>query len=179
VSRDAGPVPAAAVRQLFLDVDGVLADGGIVLGEAGELKRFAARDGMAAHLARRGGLRLHIVTFRDSQAVARRAGELGIEATQGVRDKRAAVLEICERTGIPPSASAFMGDDLVDLEAMRAVGTAIAPRDAAPAVLRIAHIVTDAPGGRGAVREAVETLLWLARVRELEARPGQGAGASA
>src|SRR5262245_31856213 len=75
------------IQVLFLDVDGVLADGGIWLGEGLELKRFAARDGAAAFVAVRAGLRLVIVTFRESEAVRRRAAELQIQALQGVKDK--------------------------------------------------------------------------------------------
>jgi len=155
---------ARPIEVLFLDVDGVLADGGIVLAEGIELKRFAARDGTAAAIAHRAGLKLVLVTYRDSEAVRRRAAELKIEALQGVRDKAKAVAEACARLGIHPMAAAFMGDDLVDLEAMRAVGLAVAPRDAAPPALRLARIVTGAAGGQGAVRDAVETILWLNRV---------------
>jgi 3-deoxy-D-manno-octulosonate 8-phosphate phosphatase (KDO 8-P phosphatase) len=152
------------IEVLFLDVDGVLADGGIVLADGIELKRFAARDGTAAAIAHRAGLKLIIVTYRDSEAVRRRAAELKIEALQGVKDKAKAVNEACVRLGVDPAAAAFMGDDLVDLEAMRAVGLAVAPRDAAPPALKLARIVTGAPGGQGAVRDAVETILWLNRV---------------
>lgn len=155
---------AQPIEILFLDVDGVLADGGILLAEGLELKRFAARDGAAAYIAHRAGLKLVLVTFRDSEAVRRRAAELSVEALQGVREKGAAVRAACAQRGVEPAAAAFMGDDLVDLDAMRLVGLAIAPRDAAPAALRLAHIVTAADGGEGAVREAVETILWLNRV---------------
>jgi len=149
------------IQVLFLDVDGVLADGGIWLAEGLELKRFAARDGAGAFLAHRAGLKLILVTFRESEAVKRRATELGIEALQGVRDKGPAVAAALAKLHLPASAAAFMGDDLVDLEAMRTVCLAIAPRDAAPQALRLARIVTSAPGGQGAVREAIEILLWL------------------
>jgi 3-deoxy-D-manno-octulosonate 8-phosphate phosphatase (KDO 8-P phosphatase) len=143
----------------------VLADGGIHLGEAGELKRFAARDGTAAYLAHRGDLKLMLVTFRTSEAVRRRAQELGVEAAQGIDDKLSVVREACRAHGFELSEAAFMGDDLVDLEAMRTVGLAIAPRDAAPAALAIADIVTAARGGEGAVRQALEIILWLNRTR--------------
>lgn len=152
------------IEVLFLDVDGVLADGGILLAEDLELKRFAARDGAAAYLSHRAGLKIVIVTFRDSEAVRRRAAELSVEALQGVREKGRAVREACARLGIDLSAAAFMGDDLVDLEPMRQVGLAIAPRDAATPALRLAQVVTSAAGGQGAVREAVEVILWLNRV---------------
>jgi len=152
---------AEPIAVLFLDVDGVLADGGISLAEGIELKRFAARDGAGAFLAHRAGLKLMLVTFRDSEAVRRRAEELAIEALQGVRHKEEAVRAACLRMQIPLRAAAFMGDDLVDLEAMRAVGLAVAPCDAAPQALHLAQLVTAAPGGHGAVREAIETILWL------------------
>ncbi|MGD8397180.1 MAG: HAD hydrolase family protein [Candidatus Eiseniibacteriota bacterium] len=156
---------ARPIRLLFLDVDGVLADGGILLGEAGELKRFAARDGTASYLSRRVDLELMLVTFRDSEAVRRRAAELGVEAEQGIADKLSVVERVCAARELDLSEVAFMGDDLVDLKAMRAVGLAIAPRDAAVPALRLAHIVTRSPGGHGAVREAVEVVMWLNRVQ--------------
>ena len=170
-ARAGEPVPAGRapdlitrpIEILFLDVDGVLADGGILLAEGIELKRFTARDGAAAYLAHRAGLKMVLVTFRDSAAVRRRAAELSVEALQGVRDKAGAVRQACGERGIDPAAAAFMGDDLVDLEAMRGVGLAIAPRDAAPPALHVARLVTAAAGGQGAVREAVETILWLNR----------------
>jgi 3-deoxy-D-manno-octulosonate 8-phosphate phosphatase (KDO 8-P phosphatase) len=160
------------IAVLFLDVDGVLGDGGIYLAEGIELKRFAARDGAGAFLAHRAGLKLMLVTLRESEAVRRRAEELAIEALQGVRDKGKAVRAACDEMGIPLRAAAFMGDDLVDLEAMRAVGLAIAPGDAAPQALHVAGFVTGAPGGQGAVREAIETILWLNQaLAERRARP--------
>jgi 3-deoxy-D-manno-octulosonate 8-phosphate phosphatase (KDO 8-P phosphatase) len=170
------------IEILFLDVDGVLADGGILLAEDLELKRFSARDGAGAYIAHRAGLKVVIVTFRDSESVRRRAAELSVEALQGVRDKGRAVREACGRLGIELSAAAFMGDDLVDLEPMREVGLAVAPADAAQPALRLARIVTSAKGGHGAVREAVEVILWLNRALAerqagaAQASPGPGAG---
>ncbi len=158
------PGPRWPIRCLFLDVDGVLADGGIHLGEVGEIKRFSARDGTASFLSRRAKLKLMLVTFRDSEAVRRRAAELGVEAVQGVEDKLAVVREVCAKHGIDLAEAAFMGDDLVDLKAMRGVGLAVAPRDAATPALALADIVTSAPGGQGAVREAVEIITWLNQV---------------
>jgi 3-deoxy-D-manno-octulosonate 8-phosphate phosphatase (KDO 8-P phosphatase) len=107
---------ARPIEVLFLDVDGVLADGGILLAEGIELKRFSARDGAAAYIAHRASLRVMIVTFRHSEAVRRRAEELSVEALQGVRDKGRAVREACARLGVELAAAAFMGDDLADLE---------------------------------------------------------------
>ncbi len=154
------------ISVLFLDVDGVLAEGGLWFGTDGvELKRFAARDGMGAFLARRAELTLKIVTFRSSEAVERRAGELGMEARQGAKDKLAAVREMCASAGVGLDAVAFMGDDLVDLPAMREVGLAVAPADAASQARRLAHVVTAARGGHGAVREAIEVILFLNRRR--------------
>ncbi len=168
---------AEPIEILFLDVDGVLADGGILLAEGLELKRFAARDGAGAWIAARAGLPLVLVTYRESEAVRRRAAELDMEALQQVRDKAKAVRETCAKRKIDPAAAAFMGDDIVDLEAMRVVGLTLAPRDAAPPALRLAKIVTGAEGGQGAVREAVETILWLNRAL-LERKERSGARTS-
>jgi len=151
----------ARVELLLLDVDGVLTDGGVTLDPDGaELKTFHIRDGLALRLWQKAGCRAGLVTGRASRAVERRAAELGIGIVrQGVGDKGAAVAEITAECGVPAERAAFMGDDLPDLRAMAACGVALAPADACAEVRAVATVVTALPGGRGAVREAIELLL--------------------
>ena len=152
---------AAKVRLLVLDVDGVLTDGTLVYGPGGEeVKRFHVRDGYALVAARRAGLAVAVISGRASAAVTRRLAELEIEEVhQGVRDKAARLAELTARLGRARGEIAAMGDDLPDLPLMSAAGLALAPADAAPEVRRAADWVSRQPGGRGAVREAVELIL--------------------
>ena len=152
---------AAAVQLLALDVDGVLTDGSIYYGDAGdELKAFNIKDGLGIKLLQRAGVTVAIITGRQSNIVKRRAAELGIdEVVQGREDKRSALQELCERLGIPLQACAYMGDDLPDLGAIRACGLGMTVADAVTAVAGAADWQAALPGGRGAVREASEFIL--------------------
>ena len=151
----------ARIRLLLLDVDGVLTDGRLYYGADGEiLKAFNVRDGLGLRLAMAAGLAVGIVTGRRGPALAARCRDLGIAMIfDGVRDKAAVLSPIAARTGLAPDAMAFVGDDLPDLALMRRVGLAVAVADADAAVRAAAHLVTDAPGGRGAVREVCRRLL--------------------
>ena len=152
---------ARRVRWLVLDVDGVLTDGRIVLdGGDGEWKAFDVRDGHRIVMAAREGIRTMFLTGRTSAVVERRAAELGVHrVVQGARDKGAALEALLREEGIAAEETAYLGDDLVDLPAMRRAGLAGAVGDAVPEVLEAADWVSAAPGGRGAVREFVEFLL--------------------
>jgi 3-deoxy-D-manno-octulosonate 8-phosphate phosphatase (KDO 8-P phosphatase) len=152
---------ARTIRFLVMDVDGVLTDGAIVCGPDGrEWKTFHVHDGFAITAGQRAGLRMALISGRTSEAVARRAAELGLaEVHQGSRDKVATYDGLLRRHGLTDSAAAFVGDDLVDLPLLRRVGLAVAVADAAPEVRAAAHYVTAAPGGRGAVREVIRLIL--------------------
>jgi len=152
---------ASRIRLLVLDVDGVLTDGGLVYGAAGEeTKRFHVHDGLALVAARRAGLQVAVLSSRASAAVTRRMSELGVaEIHQGVADKAQALEALRERLGLRAAEVAVMGDDLPDLPAMGGAGLALAPANAVAEVKRAAHWVTRRRGGDGAVREAVEMLL--------------------
>ena len=149
------------IRALFLDVDGVLTDGGLFVSASGEeAKRFHAHDGLALVAARRAGLQIAVLSSRASAAVTRRMAELGVsEVHQGVADKAGALDALRERLGLAVAEVAMMGDDLQDLPAMGRAGLALAPANAAAEVRRAAHWVARRRGGDGAVREAVEMLL--------------------
>jgi 3-deoxy-D-manno-octulosonate 8-phosphate phosphatase (KDO 8-P phosphatase) len=149
------------LRLLLSDVDGVLTDGSVLLLPDGrEAKAFHIRDGLGIVLARQAGLRIGLVSGRVSEVVTRRAAELKIEiVVQGVADKRMALAEILTREGLEPSQVVYVGDDLNDLTVMAAVGLSAAPADAPHEVRQQAHLVTDARGGRGCVREVIEAIL--------------------
>ena len=153
--------PPQGVRLLVLDVDGVLTDGGVFYGPGEvEIKRFHTRDGLAVKAAPSAGLRVAILTARSSEAVARRAAELGVDLVcQGSPDKKRDFRRLLTAAGVQAADCAFMGDDLPDLAAMGQAGYRIAPADAAAEVRAVADLVTEARGGHGAVREAIETLL--------------------
>lgn len=152
---------ARGVRWLVLDVDGVLTDGTILLdGGEGESKAFNVRDGHRIVLAAREGIRTVFLTGRTSRVVERRAAELGVHRVfQGARDKGAVMERFFREEGVAPEQTAYLGDDIVDLPAMRRAGLAAAVGDAVPEVQAAADWIAAAPGGRGAVRELVEFIL--------------------
>jgi 3-deoxy-D-manno-octulosonate 8-phosphate phosphatase (KDO 8-P phosphatase) len=149
------------VRLLVTDVDGVLTDGRMVLSARGdELKAFHSRDGLGLQLARRAGIRTAWVTGETSPIARVRGRRLGVDAVVlGARRKGECLAALCDRFEVPPAATAFVGDDLLDLPALQLAGLAVAVADAAPDVRAAAHLVTRAPGGGGAVRECVELIL--------------------
>jgi 3-deoxy-D-manno-octulosonate 8-phosphate phosphatase (KDO 8-P phosphatase) len=149
------------IELLLVDVDGVLTDGRIVLDDRGvELKHFYVRDGSALGLWRRAGKRAAILSGRSAPAVELRAAELGIgPVIQGAAEKAGPFRALIGSLGLEPRQVCYMGDDLADLPVLAVAGLAACPADAAPEVRRASHVVTDAPGGRGAVREVVELLL--------------------
>jgi 3-deoxy-D-manno-octulosonate 8-phosphate phosphatase (KDO 8-P phosphatase) len=154
----------ARIRLLLLDVDGVLTDGRIVYTDAGqEIKAFHVRDGSGLKFWQRGGGRVAILSGRSSSAVGRRGVELGIDpVVQGADEKLPALRRILSETGLRADQVCAVGDDLPDLPVLTRCGLAAAVADAAPEVRAVAHFVTTAPGGRGAVREVVE---WLMRAQ--------------
>jgi 3-deoxy-D-manno-octulosonate 8-phosphate phosphatase (KDO 8-P phosphatase) len=150
------------IELLLLDVDGVLSEGSITYAADGmEIKQFHVRDGSALVQWRRAGKRTAILSGRVSGATTVRAAELGITTVvQGEPDKRAAFRRILEEQHLRPEQVAFVGDDTPDLPILKECGLAVAVADAAPELFRMAHYVTLAPGGRGAVREVIELILW-------------------
>jgi 3-deoxy-D-manno-octulosonate 8-phosphate phosphatase (KDO 8-P phosphatase) len=125
-----------------------------------EAKGFHAHDGTSVALARLAGIKTGLITLRVSETVALRARDLKLEHVhQGVRDKRACLQEILRQEGLTPEQAAFVGDDVIDLPAMRASGLAIAVKNARTEVKREAHYITPHAGGDGALRDAVEFIL--------------------
>jgi 3-deoxy-D-manno-octulosonate 8-phosphate phosphatase (KDO 8-P phosphatase) len=149
------------IKLILLDVDGVLTDGSILVdGDGNETKRFNVKDGLAIKAAQSVGVPVGIISARHSRATARRARELDIDIVeQASKDKAAAMRAIVKNMKIKPASVVFIGDDLADIGVMKAVGYPIAVADAAEPVRQIAKYVTKQPGGRGAVREAIEHVL--------------------
>jgi 3-deoxy-D-manno-octulosonate 8-phosphate phosphatase (KDO 8-P phosphatase) len=170
---------AKKIELLLFDVDGVLTDGKLFFlpnsvdsqqnitqqkaqstSSMIEFKGFHAHDGASISLARLGGIKTGLITKRVSETVALRARDLKLEYVyQGVQDKRTCFNEIVQKAGLKPEEAAFVGDDVVDLPAMRAGGLAIAVKNARAEVKREAHYVTPHAGGEGALRDAVEFIL--------------------
>jgi 3-deoxy-D-manno-octulosonate 8-phosphate phosphatase (KDO 8-P phosphatase) len=169
---------ARKIKLLLFDVDGVLTDGKLFFlpedsGQGAprpsaaqsaqrqiEVKGFHAHDGAAISLARLAGIKTGLITTRISETVALRARDLKLEHVhQGIQDKRACFEEVIKQEGLKREEAAFVGDDVIDLPAMRAGGLAIAVQNARAEVKQEAHYITPHVGGEGALRDAVEFIL--------------------
>ena len=152
---------AAQIQLVIFDVDGVLTDGRLYLGNDGnEYKAFHIRDGHGIRMLLDAGVEVAIISGRHAASVERRMTDLGIlHAYLGVQDKLAAFNSLLVRLGLTAGQVAYVGDDLIDLPVMGRVGLAIAVRDADPFVQQHAHWQTPSRGGRGAAREVCELLL--------------------
>ena len=152
---------ARRIRLLLLDVDGVLTDGKILLHHDGtESKQFDIRDGTGIVLAQKAGIRVGMLSARQSAATAERASQLRITLVrQGALDKLATYEEIRQELGLEDADVAFMGDDFLDLQVLGRVGLSAAPADAVDVVRGAVDWVSTRRGGDGAVRELTELLL--------------------
>lgn len=152
---------ARAVRLVIFDVDGVLTDGSLYLSDSGEeIKAYHSRDGHGMKMLRASGVELAIITGRTSRSVELRARNLGVELLyQGVADKARAYAELLAARGIESGATAYMGDDVVDLPVLRRCGLALTVPEAPLAVKQCADYVTRAAGGCGAAREVCELIM--------------------
>lgn len=166
---------AARIRLVAFDVDGVLTGGEVFYGNAGEeLKAFNTKDGLGIKLLQQNSIEVALITGRNSEIVARRASELGIDILiQGRDDKLAALKEVVSSREMSLDECAYMGDDLPDLGAILASGVGACPADAVPDVMARADWSARLPGGRGAAREFCEFLLrarsdWDAVIWEYE-----------
>jgi 3-deoxy-D-manno-octulosonate 8-phosphate phosphatase (KDO 8-P phosphatase) len=149
------------IELILSDVDGVMTDGGIhVLDDGRQIVTFHIRDGMGVRLWREAGKQFGIVTGRDVAAVRHRAAELSLDIVQlGVDDKLPAVDRIAGELMLSREQVCYIGDDLLDLAAIRAVGLGVAVADAAEDVRRAAKYTTSVPGGQAPIREVVELIL--------------------
>ena len=176
---------AQGIRWAIFDVDGVLTDGRIYIGEHGEpFKAFSTLDGHGLKMLAQAGITPVVITGRDSPAVRRRVADLGIEhAVYGAADKLAAALPLMATLGLGWDSLAAMGDDWPDLPLLTRAAFACAPANAHREVKAVAHHITEARGGHGAARECCDLLLmaagrYAALLRgELITLDGAGAGA--
>ncbi len=152
---------AAHIRLVIFDVDGVLTDGSLYLGDDGlEYKAFNTKDGHGMKMLQATGVEIGIITGRSSRVVALRMEGLGVRHLyQGQREKLPAYEELKIKLELDDQQIAYVGDDVVDLPIMRRVGLAIAVQDAHHLVRQHAHWQTASPGGRGAAREVCELLM--------------------
>jgi 3-deoxy-D-manno-octulosonate 8-phosphate phosphatase (KDO 8-P phosphatase) len=155
---------AQGIRWAIFDVDGVLTDGRLYIGEHGEqFKAFSTLDGQGLKLLMQGGITPVVITGRDSPAVRRRVADLGLEhAVYGVADKLAAAAQLMAQLGLGWDTLAAMGDDWPDLPLLTRAAFACAPANAHVEVKAVAHHVTEAGGGFGAARECCDLLLMAA-----------------
>jgi len=156
---------AKRIKVLLFDVDGVLTNGDITIipdgkGSGTEVKSFSAHDGMGISIARLAGLKVGFVTKRNSAVVALRARDLKVDHVyQGQSNKREAFEKVLLDEGCTADEVAFVGDDIIDLPALRVAVLAIATANARPQVKAMAHWVTPLPGGQGAGRDAIDFIL--------------------
>jgi len=156
---------ASKIRLLVMDVDGVLTDGKLYNvpgpdGNMAETKGFDSQDGIALQWMARLGFPTGLISGRVSPATVERAKQCKFKYVyQGHTEKIPIIQEILADAQIDSSEVAYIGDDFTDVVVMRRVGLAIATANARPEVKKIAHYVTRAPGGQGAVREVIELLL--------------------
>ena len=152
---------AKTIKLVIFDVDGVLTDGSLFLGDDGlEYKAFNSRDGHGMKMLQESGVTVAIITGRTSKVVEYRMQGLGIEHVyQGQHDKRIAFAKLLEKLQLTPEQVAYVGDDIVDLPVMSKVGLAIAVQDAHSMVVKHSHWQTPSCGGRGAGRDVCEMLM--------------------
>ena len=148
------------VKLLLCDVDGVLTDGTLLLGDGKEFKVFSIQDGLGLLLLKQNGVRVGWVSNRPSQATQQRADELKIEFLYQAKGNKVEAVElILQESGASWEEVCYVGDDVVDLGALKRAGVGVAVANAIPEVKAMADYVTKARGGHGAVREVVVMLL--------------------
>jgi 3-deoxy-D-manno-octulosonate 8-phosphate phosphatase (KDO 8-P phosphatase) len=164
MSSSIDPALARSIRLVALDVDGVMTDGGIYLGAVDgrplEFKRYDIQDGVGLHMLRYVGIHIAMVTGRVSDSVRLRAAELQADVFQDPDGRKLeGFLSICQRNGVRPDETAFLGDDFPDYPILRIVGLPVAVGNAVPEIRALCAHRLAARGGRGAIREFVEDFL--------------------
>ena len=152
---------AIHIKALVLDVDGILSDGFVTFTNNGdEIKNFDIRDGLGMKLVQSIGMKVIIITGRKSNIVDKRMSDLGVDFVfQGREDKGTALREACAQLNLLPEDCLYMGDDWPDLSAFALAGVKVTVPNGHVEVRRRADLVTEAHGGRGAVREVCDMLL--------------------
>jgi len=148
------------VKLFLTDVDGVMTDGTVIMGEGGEFKRYDIQDGLGIVMLRRNFIQTGWISARPSAATKARAADLKIDfLAQPTDGKVPAIEQILTQTGLTWADVCFVGDDVVDIGVFRKAGLAVAVANARPEAKAAAHMVTKARGGHGAVREVIERIL--------------------
>lgn len=152
---------AAQIKLVIFDVDGVLTDGTLFVGDDGqEYKAFFSKDGLGIKMLKRTGVEIGVITARSSEVVVHRMQNLEVQHVyQGCLDKLPALMKMTQKLGISLEQTAYVGDDIVDLPAMSRVGLAIAVQDAHPVAKQHAHWQTPSCGGRGAARDVCDLIM--------------------
>lgn len=159
--RKGAPEKAQKVKMILLDVDGVLTDGSIIYSSnCGEIKVFNAQDGFGIVRAIELGLKVGIITGRESDIIQKRANELGItDLIQNAIDKVKPFETLASKYNFKPEQFCYVGDDILDIPLLKIVGFSAAPANARSEVKRIVDYVASASGGNGAVREIIDFIL--------------------
>ena len=148
------------VKLFLTDVDGVMTDGTVIMGQGVELKRYDIQDGLGIMMLRFNGIKTGWISARPSTATEARAADLKIDfLEQPKHGKVEAVEQILAKCSLSWADACFVGDDIVDIAVFRKVGLAVAVANARPVAKAEAHLVTKASGGYGAVREVIEKIL--------------------
>ena len=152
---------AKKIKLVIFDVDGVMTDGGLTIGDDGqEYKTFNTQDGLGMKLLKASGVQMAIITGRTSNVVKQRSESTGVaHFYQGVEDKLEAFNDLLQKLNLKADEVAFMGDDVVDAPAMLRCGLALTVPSAHRLLKPHAHYITQAPAGRGAVREVCELIM--------------------
>jgi len=152
---------AKRIKVAVFDVDGILTNGGLMLGDDGlEYKVFHSQDGLGMKMLKSTGIRMAYITGRKSNVVVKRAENTGVSIIyQGIDDKLEAFNDLLEKQGVSAEECLFMGDDVIDIPPMRRAGLAITVPHAMPLVKEYAHYTTERQAGFGAVREVCEMLM--------------------
>ena len=152
---------AKYIKLLALDVDGVLTDGSLYYGPNGEtIKKFHVHDGAGIKAVLEVGIRVAVISSRETAIVTNRMNELGVlDVLQGITDKFNALSYLIKKIGIELNSVAYMGDDIADLQIMQNVGLAITVKNGQKKAKQNADYCTEAKGGHGAVREICNILL--------------------
>ena len=153
----------SGIKAFAFDVDGVFTDGGILCDLQGELYRtFDSKDGFAVRMAAMNGYPVGIITGGRSVSIRQRfltSGIPGEDVYLGSRDKVDDFHDFCKRHGLKPEEVLFIGDDMPDIPVLQLCGCAMCPADAVEEVKSVCHAVSEFPGGKGCVRQAIESVL--------------------